>query len=157
MAVATGQASEAMAWPVLAVQFFYKVQWTEKCYTFVSTFVLVRIFHTYLTAVQNMALPKVWLTLGLTITCLNSISLIFSGYHVAWMWQLLVQLAVQELLHHQDLCQIMVKSLRALFLKCDNGKISVKHAFSLVALSRMNGIHKYILEGYSFWETWWML
>ena len=38
------------------------------------------------------------------------------------------------------------KSLRTLLPKCDYGKISVKHAFSLVALSRMSGIHKRYIE-----------
>ena len=41
---------------------------------------------------------------------------------------------------------------RFLFTKCDYGhKISMKHAFSL-ALHR-SGIHKSILEGWSFWEV----
>ena len=46
--------------------------------------------------------------------------------------------------------QMIVKNLKPLFPKCDYGKISVKHVFSLVALSRMSGIHKSILEGCSF-------
>ena len=44
---------------------------------------------------------------------------------------------------------------RLLFSKCDFGKISVKHAFSLVFSK--SGIHKSILEGWLFWENWWIL
>ena len=52
---------------------------------------------------------------------------------------------------------MIVKNLKSLFPKFDYGKISVKHVFSLVAISRMSGIHKSILEGCSFLETWWIL
>ena len=65
----TSQASQAMAWPVLATQFFLKINCNElKCYIFVSIFVLVAIFPIYLTAVHNMGLAKAWLTQGLTVT-----------------------------------------------------------------------------------------
>ena len=35
---------------------------------------------------------------------------IFPDYRVAWMWYLSLQLAVQYLLYHQNLCQMMMKS-----------------------------------------------
>ena len=51
--------------------------------------------------------------------------------------------------HHQNLRQMVVKIPRLLFLKCDYVKISTKHAFSLVALSRID-IHKSVPEGCMF-------
>ena len=48
---------------------------------------------------------------------------------------------------------------RQLFPKCDYGRnISIKHASDAfkLALSR-SGIHKSLLEGWSFWENWWIL
>ena len=64
--------------------------------------------------------------------------------------QHLLQLSDQYLLYHHDLYQMMVNSPTPLFLKYDYGKISVKRAFSLVALSRMSHVHQSMLEGCSF-------
>ena len=67
-AVGTGQASQTMAWPVLVAHFLKSSsQWTEKCYTFISIFVLVTLFLIYLTAIHNMGLEKFWLTQGLPL------------------------------------------------------------------------------------------
>ena len=48
---------------------------------------------------------------------------------------------------------------RSLFPECDYGKVSMKHevicAFSLAL--NISGIHKSMLEGWSFWENWYIL
>ena len=53
-------------------------------------------------------------------------------------------------------CEKPNQPKRLFFLKCDCGKISVKHAFSLATLSG-SGIHKSILEGWLFWKNCWIL
>ena len=42
-------------------------QCTEKCYNFISIFILVKLFLIYLRVVHNMGLEKFWLTQGLPL------------------------------------------------------------------------------------------
>ena len=92
-----------------------------------------------------MGLASVWLTQGLTNTwyiawsqCLWWMDVmtiqtirILPDYCVAWMWHLLLQLAVQLLLHHQNLCQMMVKNPTSSTGFCFRNAIMVRFPWSV--------------------------
>ena len=113
-------------------------------------FVFVTIFLTYLTAVHNMDVAKVWLAHVPTVTCawlmdlLTVLTIRIFPDRVAWMWHLLVHLLLQ-LAVYQNLCQMMVKSpINQRDFHFRNAisysrKIFMEHAFSL-ALSRINSV-----------------
>ena len=144
----------------------------EKCY--ISIFVLATIFLKillYLTVVHNLGLAKVWLTQGLTVNryiarsrCLWLMDLMIVQiiwilmwhecdiYCCSWLFSsyLIIRIFVKWLWKAQSAKETFVSEM-LLWLNFHEAD-----TFSLAILSS-SGIHKSVLEGWSFWENCWIL